>query len=130
MLSHINREDALGDAIRHLVQHFEGRQDELAGLLSNLLDSRASWLDLVLNPEFGEDQLRQNFRMLIDGELTSLRRQLVHVDIAELRSLFVYSQQHLPDQVGKEDIQFSDKAYCFHRYLPIWQALALSLIHI
>lgn len=128
LLTHINREDALGEAVRHLVHHFEGKQDELAGLLASLLDSRASWLDLVLNPEFGEDQLKANFRQLIDGELSNLRRQLVHIDIAELRELFAYSQKNLPGEVGAEDIQFSDKAYCFSRYLKIWQSLANMLV--
>ena len=128
LLTHINREDALGDAVRHLVRHFEGNQDELAGLLASLLDSRASWLDLVLNPEFGEGQLMANFTQLIDGELSNLRRQLVHIDIAELRELFAYSQRNLPGEVGAEDIQFSDKAYCFSRYLEIWQSLTNMLL--
>jgi ATP-dependent helicase/nuclease subunit A len=128
LLTHINRQDQLGQAVRHLVGHFEGNQDSLALLLADLLDSRANWLDLVLHPEFGQDQLIQNFRSLIEGELTALRRQLVHIDMAELRSLFDYSQIHHPIQPGAESIQFSDKAYCFDRYLSIWQAMASMLL--
>ena len=128
LVGHINRPDQLGDAVRHLVQHFEGNQDALVDLLADLLDSRANWLDLVLHPEFGQDQLLQNFQLLIDGELSALRRLLVHLDTGELRSLFEYSQKHLPDQIGAEDIQISDKAYSYHRYLNSWQALTNMLL--
>lgn len=128
LLGHINRQDALGQAVRHLVRHFEAKQDDLVMLLADLLESRANWLDLVLHPEFGPEQLLQNVRTLIDTELTALRQKLVHIDMAELRALFDYAQYHHPNQPGAESIQFSDKAYCFHRYLPIWQAMSKMLL--
>ena len=128
LLVHINREDPLGEAVRHLVRHFEGNQDNLAMLLADLLESRANWLDLVLHPEFGPDQLLQNFRVLINEELLGLRRALVHTDISEIRELLQYSQNNLPDQLGAEVIQFSDKAYCNYRYLLSWKALTEILL--
>lgn len=128
LLGHISREDVLGEAVRHLVQHFEGNQDSLATLLADLLDSRANWLDLVLNPEFGPDQLLQNFRVLITEELLGLRRALVHTDISEIRALLEYSQANMPDRLGAEVIQFSDKAYCTPRFIQSWKALTDMLL--
>lgn len=128
LLGHISREDVLGEAVRHLVQHFEGNQDSLAALLADLLDSRANWLDLVLNPEFGPDQLLQNFRQLITEELLGLRRALVHTDISEIRALLEYSQANMPDKLGAEVIQFSDKAYCTPRFIQSWKALTDMLL--
>ena len=132
LLSHIGRQDQLGAAVRHLVRHFEGNQDNLAQLLADLLDSRANWLDLVLNPEFGPQQLIHNFFRLVDEEISSLRRMLVHADIAELRALFEYALENL-EQIDRlpEDvfsIQFSDKNFANYSYLASWKALSNMLL--
>ncbi len=128
LLTHIGRDDQLGQAVRHLVRHFEGNQDSLAGLLADMLGSRASWLDLILNPEFGTDQLSENLHRLIDEELVRLRQLLTHIDMAELGVLFEYSLSNLEPQDDVFAIQFSDKEFSNGSYLANWQALANMLL--
>tara|TARA_B110000483_G_scaffold70401_3_gene87931 strand:- start:24375 stop:27821 length:3447 start_codon:yes stop_codon:yes gene_type:complete len=128
LLGHMGRDDALGEAVRYLVRHFEGNQDNLARLLTDLLGSRASWLDLILNPEFGTDQLTKNLYRLIDEELVRLRRLLTHIDMAELSVLFEYSLGNLESQEDVFAFQFSDKAFSNGSYLASWQGLTNMLL--
>ena len=129
LLARIEEDGPAGDAVRTLTQHFDGDQKALQEQLANLLESRAYWLELLFDPRFGADQLRENVRNLVESEIERLQKVLLATGLLpEIQRLYRYSADNLGIELALRDCDFGSADAIDADWLPAWRCLSNLLL--
>jgi ATP-dependent exoDNAse (exonuclease V) beta subunit len=76
LMTHLNKDDALGEAIGCLLQHLDNDLNRLEGLLIGLIEKREQWLSHLISTRDARPYLEQFLRETINETLATLASQL------------------------------------------------------
>ncbi len=120
----------LEQSVQALSLRFDGHFDQLVEQFAQLLDSRADWLELVMQQGLHSDQLKINLQQLVQSQLAQLQQALAGEGLLQqLECLLHYSishQQELPAEwIG---IPLTDEPAICDSLLPLWKVLTNMLL--
>ena len=122
-------DNIMGRALQQLSDHFDADWDALVDQLAVLLDSRQSWLDIILDPDFGAATLQANLNHLIETDLQLLHTQLANEKLCtELEALFAYAADNLAIALEHSRLPLSQEDAATAEYLPAWQKMIAMIL--
>ena len=129
LLQFSGSDNIIGRALQQLSDHFDADWDALVDQLAVLLDSRQSWLDIILDPDFGAATLQANLNHLIETDLQLLHTQLANEKLCtELEALFAYAADNLAIALEHSRLPLSQEDAATAEYLPAWQKMIAMIL--